>query len=80
MRRYKIVATCDYGNGRPDECGSTGEEGSFAEMIFNACSKNFFTDIQGCAGCAFEDNEEWEMPCVQCKRISKDYYRRQENE
>lgn len=30
----------------------------------------------GCGGCAFEDVEEWEMPCVRCKRGCKDYYRR----
>lgn len=30
----------------------------------------------GCDGCAFEDVEEWEMPCAKCKRNCKDYYRR----
>lgn len=34
----------------------------------------------GCRHCAFEDVEEWEMPCVKCKRCCKDYYRRNANE
>ena len=29
----------------------------------------------GCNGCAFEDYEEWDMPCVKCKRNCKDYWR-----
>lgn len=34
-------------------------------------------DHDGCRGCAFEDTEEWEMPCCKCKQGCKDYYRRQ---
>lgn len=30
----------------------------------------------GCDGCAFECYEEWDMPCLKCKRNCKDYYRR----
>ena len=30
----------------------------------------------GCNGCAFEDVEEWEMPCSKCKRGCKDYWRK----
>ena len=30
----------------------------------------------GCIGCAFEDVEEWEMPCAKCKRGCKDYWRK----
>ena len=30
----------------------------------------------GCMECAFENMEEWEMPCVVCKRNCKDYYRK----
>lgn len=33
----------------------------------------------GCSGCAFEPNEEWEMPCRKCKRNCKDYWRKKEN-
>lgn len=29
----------------------------------------------GCSGCAFINTEEWEMPCVRCKRGCKDYWR-----
>lgn len=34
----------------------------------------------GCKGCAFEDVEEWEMPCAKCQRNCKDYYRRPREE
>lgn len=30
----------------------------------------------GCSGCAFEHVEEWEMPCMNCKRNCKDYWRK----
>lgn len=30
----------------------------------------------GCNGCAFEDVDEWEMPCAKCKRGCKDYWRK----
>ena len=33
----------------------------------------------GCSGCAFTSTEEWEMPCRECKRNSKDYWRKGEN-
>lgn len=29
----------------------------------------------GCTGCAFEDVNEWEMPCAKCSRGCKDYWR-----
>ena len=29
----------------------------------------------GCFGCAFADCEEWNMPCLMCKRNCKDYWR-----
>lgn len=29
-----------------------------------------------CTGCAFEDVNEWEMPCSKCKRACKDYWRK----
>lgn len=32
-------------------------------------------EADGCSGCAFYDKEEWEMPCVKCKRNCKDYWR-----
>ena len=32
-------------------------------------------EADGCQGCAFVDTEEWEMPCVKCKRNCKDYWR-----
>lgn len=30
----------------------------------------------GCTSCAFENVDEWEMPCCKCKRGCKDYWRR----
>lgn len=30
----------------------------------------------GCSSCAFEDVDEWEMPCAKCKRGCKDYWRK----
>lgn len=30
----------------------------------------------GCEGCAFWDKETWEMPCKECKRNCKDYWRK----
>ena len=30
----------------------------------------------GCISCAFEDVNEWEMPCSKCKRGCKDYWRK----
>ena len=35
-------------------------------------------DVEGCGGCAFEGNQGWEMPCLHCKRIAKDYWKGKE--
>ena len=35
----------------------------------------FNAESLGCNGCAFEDVEEWEMPCAKCSRACKDYWR-----
>lgn len=32
-------------------------------------------EADGCVGCAFEDVEEWNMPCYKCRRNCKDYWR-----
>lgn len=29
----------------------------------------------GCKLCAYQNKDEWEMPCVDCKRNHKDYWR-----
>ena len=34
------------------------------------------SNADGCRYCAFEDVEEWEMPCNKCKRNCKDYWRK----
>ena len=34
----------------------------------------------GCFRCAFGDCEEWEMPCMKCKRNCKDYWRAKEGD
>lgn len=33
-------------------------------------------EADGCDGCAFENVNEWELPCCKCKRGCKDYWRR----
>lgn len=35
-------------------------------------------EADGCSGCAFFDREDWEMPCKECKRACRDYWRRKE--
>lgn len=30
----------------------------------------------GCVGCAYMSVEEWEMPCRQCTRNCRDYWRK----
>ena len=35
-------------------------------------------DADGCVGCAFEDTDEWCLPCSKCKRNAKDYWRPKE--
>ena len=35
-------------------------------------------EVDGCTDCAFEDVDEWELPCRKCKRNCKDYWRRKE--
>ena len=32
----------------------------------------------GCVGCAFEDVNEWVLPCRECRRNTKDYWRTKE--
>lgn len=34
----------------------------------------------GCQMCAFENTEEWELPCRKCKRNCKDYWRPKKEE
>ena len=29
----------------------------------------------GCHGCAFESTEPWDMPCRECRRNQRDYWR-----
>ena len=31
---------------------------------------------EACDGCAFANTEEWEEPCIRCKRNYRDYWRR----
>lgn len=32
-------------------------------------------NADGCVGCGFESTEPWELPCKQCSRGNKDYWR-----
>ena len=34
-------------------------------------------EADGCEGCVFLTNEEWEMPCCKCRRNCKDYWRKE---
>lgn len=47
------------------------------QICINALKKQ---NADGCIGCAFEDVEEWEMPCRKCKRGCKDYWRQRSDE
>lgn len=38
------------------------------------------SEADGCKLCAFGEKEEWEMPCVKCKRACRDYWRRKKDE
>lgn len=50
--------------------------GTFAyEQGYNAGLNDYDKESE-CNGCAFEDVEEWEMPCAKCKRACKDYWRK----
>lgn len=33
-------------------------------------------ETDGCTGCAFRDRDEWEKPCVSCRRNCRDYWRK----
>lgn len=47
-----------------------GRKNAIAEVI--AMKEN----ADGCLDCAFESAESWELPCRQCKRNAKDYWRK----
>lgn len=54
------------------KCTSEYDKG-YAQGLNHAFAMKENAD--GCFGCAFEDVNEWEMPCAKCKRNSKDYWR-----
>lgn len=72
---FKITAEHDLGVGCPHKITMCDIKGTFAEEVFYAVESRFWSEIQGCAGCAFENVEEWEMPCAKCRRAQKDYWR-----
>lgn len=45
------------------------------EWLQNAYHARQKQEADGCTGCTFRSVEEWEMPCVKCKRGCKDYWR-----
>lgn len=77
---------CHPENDECDSCelcyaqGNRGEQKNAIEMAINALENHMKENADGCAGCAFEDVEEWEMPCRKCKRNNKDYWRRKRSE
>lgn len=57
------------------EQGATDMEKA-KQIIIDELHKQIETlEADGCEGCAFISTEEWEMPCVKCKRNCKDYWR-----
>lgn len=73
---YEIKATSISEGQRLGEYTIKGYRGSIAEKLHTMVEKEFFMDcVQQCHGCAYEDTEEWKMPCCKCKRACKDYYR-----
>lgn len=36
------------------------------------------TEADACIECKYVSVEEWEMPCKECKRAKKDYWRRRD--
>ncbi len=34
-------------------------------------------EADGCDGCMYQNKAEWEMPCKQCRRGCKDYWRQE---
>lgn len=45
------------------------------DWLQNAYRERRKQEADGCVGCTFASVEEWEMPCVRCKRGCKDYWR-----
>lgn len=56
---------------------TNGKLPEFAKIAIEALEQQ---DADGCVGCAFIDTEEWEMPCVKCRRACKDYWRAKHDE
>lgn len=36
------------------------------------------TEADACTECKYFGTEEWEMPCNECKRAKRDYWRRRD--
>lgn len=47
----------------------------YAAAIRHAIDVIVQNEADGCVGCAFEDREEWEMPCKECKNSKRNYWR-----
>ncbi len=69
ISRQKAIEACERHNGH----------GHIWAVIMNdikALPTVDEADYIGCTDCEFEDKEDWEMPCVSCKRIARDYWRK----
>lgn len=75
-----VRKACIYCNVKNGECKALKE--LFCKKEDKECrfykSELLYDSADGCSGCAFEDVEEWEMPCTKCSRNCKDYYRTKE--
>lgn len=68
------ISCCDCKHWNP-MYGGCYENRKCYEYIVEAIEALEKQEADGCVGCAFEDVEEWEKPCVICKRNNKDYWR-----
>ena len=76
LRSFKNGAQDD--NGNPVPSWARREALQKADDLLAEAEKR--EEADGCQGCAFTDTEEWEIPCVKCKRACKDYWRPAKND
>ena len=56
--------------------GHTGKYGIAMDLAVGILMKERRKELaDGCQGCVFYRVEEWKMPCKECKRSKKDYWR-----
>lgn len=72
----KLVEALKYCCDTNTECGVTHIPSSLLLKAIDMAIKELDRqEADGCEGCTFISVEEWELPCVRCKRGCKDYWR-----